>query len=129
MLKAKGSLNEEIKIKLNRTDVLLLMLCINIARNHTKGGSLLYDLEYLWKSWWLTHPTVSRGLIATNKHQIIMNSGEGYNAKASAMGGINLVKENAPKATVEDKTAWVEVGYFWGWGGRGSQHNRLPNGM
>jgi hypothetical protein len=43
----KGSLNEEITIKLIRRDVLLLMLCIDIARNHTKGGTLFCDLEYL----------------------------------------------------------------------------------
>ena len=37
--------------------------------------------------------------------QVIANSGEGYTTKANAMGGINSVKENAPNATVEDKTA------------------------
>jgi len=37
--------------------------------------------------------------------QIIANSGEGYTTKANAMSGIDSVKENAPKATVEDKTA------------------------
>jgi hypothetical protein len=46
MLKEKG-LNEEIRIKLIRRDVLLLTLCIDIARNHTKGGTLFYDLECL----------------------------------------------------------------------------------
>lgn len=39
--------------------------------------------------------------------QIIANSGEGYAAKANAMGGINSVKENAPSAVVEDKTISV----------------------
>ena len=43
-------------------------------------------------------------LIHTNG-QVMANSGEGYQAKANAMGGINSVKENAPNATVEDKTA------------------------
>jgi hypothetical protein len=43
----KGSLNEEITIKLVRRDMLLLMLCIDMARNRTKGGTLLHDLEYL----------------------------------------------------------------------------------
>jgi len=43
-------------------------------------------------------------LIHTNG-QVLANSGEGYKAKANAMGGINSVKENAPNATVEDKTA------------------------
>ena len=37
--------------------------------------------------------------------QIIANSGEGYTTKANAMSGIDSVKENAPSATVEDKTA------------------------
>jgi uncharacterized protein len=46
----------------------------------------------------------SRRLIHTNG-QVIANSGEGYKAKANAMGGINSAKENAPSATVEDKTA------------------------
>lgn len=41
-------------------------------------------------------------LIHTNG-QIIANSGEGYKAKANAMGGINSVKENAASAAVEDK--------------------------
>jgi len=36
--------------------------------------------------------------------QIIANSGEGYTTKANANRGINSVKENAPTATVEDKT-------------------------
>jgi len=43
-----------------------------------------------------------------------MNSCEGNEAEASAMGGINSVKENAPNANVEDKAALVEVGYFLG---------------
>ena len=43
-------------------------------------------------------------LIHTNG-QIIANSGEGYKAKANAVGGINSVKENVPNATVEDQTA------------------------
>jgi uncharacterized protein YegP (UPF0339 family) len=37
--------------------------------------------------------------------QVIANSGEGYTTKVNAMGGIDSVKENAPRATVEDKTA------------------------
>ena len=37
--------------------------------------------------------------------QIIADSGQGYKAKANAISGIDSVKENAPKATVEDKTA------------------------
>ncbi len=37
--------------------------------------------------------------------QIIANSGEGYKAKVNALNGINSVKENAPNAAVEDKTA------------------------
>ncbi len=47
MYKEIGSINEEITIKLTRRDVLLTMLCISIAFNHTKGGTLLYDLECL----------------------------------------------------------------------------------
>jgi uncharacterized protein YegP (UPF0339 family) len=43
-------------------------------------------------------------LIHTNG-QVIADSGEGYTTKVNAMGGIKSVKENAPKATVEDKTA------------------------
>jgi uncharacterized protein YegP (UPF0339 family) len=43
-------------------------------------------------------------LIHTNG-QVIANSGEGYTTKANAISGINSVKENAPNATVEDKTA------------------------
>ena len=43
-------------------------------------------------------------LIHTNG-QVIANSGEGYKAKANAIGGIDSVKENAPKATVEDRAA------------------------
>jgi uncharacterized protein YegP (UPF0339 family) len=37
--------------------------------------------------------------------QVIADSGEGYTTKANAMGGINSVKENAPKATIDDKIA------------------------
>jgi uncharacterized protein YegP (UPF0339 family) len=37
--------------------------------------------------------------------QVIANSGEGYTTKANAMSGISSVKENAPKATIEDRTA------------------------
>jgi uncharacterized protein YegP (UPF0339 family) len=37
--------------------------------------------------------------------QAIANSGQGYTTKANAVSGINSVKENAPAATVEDKTA------------------------
>ena len=37
--------------------------------------------------------------------QVIASSGEGYKAKANAMGGIDSVKQNAASATVEDKTA------------------------
>jgi len=47
--------------------------------------------EYRWR------------LIHTNR-QVIANSGEGYTTQANAMSGINSVKENAPSATVEDKT-------------------------
>ena len=36
--------------------------------------------------------------------QVIADSGEGYTTKVNAMGGIKSVKENAPKATVGDKT-------------------------
>ena len=43
-------------------------------------------------------------LIHTNG-QVIANSGEGYTTKVNAIKGINSVKENSPKATVEDKTA------------------------
>ena len=43
-------------------------------------------------------------LIHTNG-QVIANSGEGYKAKANAMGGVSSVKENAPSATVEHKSA------------------------
>jgi uncharacterized protein YegP (UPF0339 family) len=43
-------------------------------------------------------------LIHTNG-QVIANSGEGYKAKANAIGAINSIKENAPNAAVEDKTA------------------------
>lgn len=35
--------------------------------------------------------------------QIIANSGEGYTTKVNAINGLNSVKENAPKAVVEDK--------------------------
>ncbi len=37
--------------------------------------------------------------------QVIANSGEGYTTKANAMSGIDSVKENAPSAAIEDKTA------------------------
>jgi len=37
--------------------------------------------------------------------QVIADSGEGYTTKVNAMDGIKSVKENAPKAAVEDKTA------------------------
>jgi hypothetical protein len=47
MTNENGSPNEEIKIKLARRDILLLLLCINITHNHTKGGTLLYDLDCL----------------------------------------------------------------------------------
>jgi len=47
MLKEKGDLNEEITIKVTRRDVLLILLCIDMTRKHTKGGTLLYDLECL----------------------------------------------------------------------------------
>ena len=43
-------------------------------------------------------------LIHTNG-QMIANSGEGYKVKVNAVGGINSVKENAPNAPIEDKTA------------------------
>jgi hypothetical protein len=46
-LNEKNSLSGEIKINLTRRDVLLLLLCINITRNHTKGGTLLNDLDCL----------------------------------------------------------------------------------
>jgi uncharacterized protein YegP (UPF0339 family) len=36
--------------------------------------------------------------------QIIANSGEGYKAKANAIGGINSVKQNVPGAVIEDMT-------------------------
>jgi uncharacterized protein len=44
--------------------------------------------------WRLTH---SNG-------NIIATSGEGYTTKVNAINGLNSVKENAPKATVEDRT-------------------------
>lgn len=37
--------------------------------------------------------------------QIIADSGEGYTTKVNAIHGVNSVKENAPSATIEDKTA------------------------
>ncbi len=37
--------------------------------------------------------------------QIIADSGEGYTTKASAMNGIESVKENAPTAPIEDQAA------------------------
>ena len=43
-------------------------------------------------------------LVHTNG-QVIAESGEGYKAKAKAISGVNSVKENAPSAAVEDKTA------------------------
>jgi uncharacterized protein YegP (UPF0339 family) len=45
-------------------------------------------------------------LVHTNG-QIIANSGEGYKAKANAIGGIKSVRENVPNAAVEDKTVCV----------------------
>jgi hypothetical protein len=48
--------------------------------------------DYRWR---LTH---------TNG-QVIANSGEGYTTKVNAINGLNSVKENAPSAPVEDKTA------------------------
>ena len=41
------------------------------------------------------------------RHQngnIIGDSGEGYTAKASAINGIESVKENAPDAPIDDQT-------------------------
>jgi hypothetical protein len=43
----KDGLNEPIVVTLTRREVLLIMLCINTAFNHSKGGALLYDLECL----------------------------------------------------------------------------------
>jgi len=43
-------------------------------------------------------------LIHTNG-QVIANSGEGYTTKVNAINGLNSVKENAPAAPVDDKTA------------------------
>ena len=40
-------------------------------------------------------------LVAPNGQTIATS--EGYKTKASAMNGINSVKENAPKAAIEDK--------------------------
>lgn len=37
--------------------------------------------------------------------QIIADSGEGYTTKVNAINGLNSVKQNAPNATIEDKTA------------------------
>ena len=37
--------------------------------------------------------------------RVIANSGEGYTTKVNAINGLNSVKENAPNATVEDRTA------------------------
>ena len=37
--------------------------------------------------------------------QIIADSGEGYTTKVNAIHGVNSVKENAPKAPVEEKAA------------------------
>ncbi|MDV2990038.1 MAG: YegP family protein [Dehalogenimonas sp.] len=41
-------------------------------------------------------------LIATNGQTIAVS--EGYKTKASAMNGIESVKENAPKAAIDDTT-------------------------
>ncbi len=41
-------------------------------------------------------------LIAANG-QIVATGGEGYKTKASAMGGIESVKKNAPVASIEEK--------------------------
>jgi uncharacterized protein YegP (UPF0339 family) len=35
---------------------------------------------------------------------IIADSGQGYKAKVNAISGISSLKENAPNATIEDKT-------------------------
>ena len=37
--------------------------------------------------------------------QIIADSGEGYTTKANAENGIESVKENAPAAPIDDRTA------------------------
>ena len=37
--------------------------------------------------------------------QVIANSGKGYKTKKNAISGIISVKENAPTAIIEDKTA------------------------
>lgn len=37
--------------------------------------------------------------------QVIASSGEGYTTKVNAINGLNSVKENAPGAPVQDKTA------------------------
>ncbi len=42
--------------------------------------------------------------------RVIAKSGEGYTTKVNAINGLNSVKENAPNATVEDKTA--ALGYL-----------------
>jgi hypothetical protein len=47
MVNENGSLNEEINVKLTRRNALLILLCINVTRNHTKGGTLLFDLDCL----------------------------------------------------------------------------------
>lgn len=47
MLNDRGRLNEEVRIKLSRRDILLLMLCVSVTHNHTKGGALLFDLNCL----------------------------------------------------------------------------------
>jgi hypothetical protein len=47
MVNENGNLNEEIKVKLTKRDIRLVMLCINITRNRTKGGTLSYDLDCL----------------------------------------------------------------------------------
>lgn len=41
-------------------------------------------------------------LVASNGE--IIASSEAYNSKASALGGIESVKKNAPEAPVEDRT-------------------------
>jgi uncharacterized protein YegP (UPF0339 family) len=37
--------------------------------------------------------------------RVIAKSGEGYTTKVNAIHGLNSVKENAPDATVEDRSA------------------------
>jgi uncharacterized protein YegP (UPF0339 family) len=45
-----------------------------------------------------------RRLTHTNG-RVIARSGEGYTTKVNAIHGLNSVKDNAPNATVEDRTA------------------------